>query len=243
MWVPSRGAAPQPCVPALSLGSLPHLPSSPRGRAERAPALLSSPLLTLCAFLSPVAAADYVFLKGNPGPAPRRLAGGVALDSAVSPRAHPVCGLVFMGPAHPQAFPFSQPLAPGFSVKSQGPTCANLPCPKLPLALRHLTRPAPRVTLPQHTHLTPAPSALSGTCAKPALVLLPCPKDPSLSPETVTPVPTRPGTPIHGYHPGSQLQAVTGPHTPVPLYSAPACQAQEEINAPQLLLSQICFLF
>ena len=76
------------------------------------------PSSSLCALLSPVAAADNVFLNGNPRPLPHHLAVGVTLDFLVSPRANPVCSHVFVGRADPPAFPFSQSLASCFSDNS-----------------------------------------------------------------------------------------------------------------------------
>lgn len=177
---------------------------------------------------------------GTPDLPPHRLAIGVTLDSSVSPRAEPVCSLVFMGPTDPQVFWFPQPLALGFSANSQGPTCPNKPCPKLPLALRHSNTPCPE----GHPTLgTPIPHPLRNPChapvPNPVVMLLPHPKGPSLSLGKITPVPTHSGTLVHSYHPGSQTPGHNRPgrHRAFVCTLLSACQAQEEIKAPQLLLS------
>lgn len=132
-----------------------YYPSNPWVRAEKGRLLFpGSLLLNLCAFLSPVAAADYVLLNGNTRPLP----------SSPCCRSH--LGLFghSQGRSRLQsclrdssAFPFFQSLTPSFSVNSQGPTCPNMSCPKLPLALRNSNTPLPHgsphsLAHPSHTH-------------------------------------------------------------------------------------------
>ena len=59
-------------------------------------------------------------------------------------------------------------------------------------------------------------------------VLLPFPKGPSLSSGRITPVPVHPGTPVQLTTLAAELQAITGPYAPVPLYSAPSLPGPEE---------------
>lgn len=112
---------------------------------------------------------------------------GVTSDSSVSPRAEPGCSLIFMDPADPQVFWFPQPLALGFSVNGQGPTCPNVPCPELPMALRLSITPCPEdhpipdtaIPYPLHTvSYAPVPN--------PTLMLLPYPRGHSLGSGRVT---------------------------------------------------------
>lgn len=170
---------------------------------------------------------------------PHCLAIGVPLDSSVSPRAEPVCSVAFMGPTGPQVFRFPQPLALGFSVNSQGPTCPDVPCPELPLALRHSNTPCSKG---YPTPSTPIPHPLHNPShvhvPNPTVMLLPHPKGPSLSSGRLPPVPTHSGTPVHSYYPG-RTPGHNRPRRPCAFVSTllSACQAQEEIKAPQLLLS------
>lgn len=126
---------------------------------------------------------------GAPGLPPHHLAVGVTSDSSVSPRADSVCSHIFVGPADPQAFLSSQPLASGFSVNSQGPTCFNTPCPSSHPHPAHPSRLLHNPSRLLHNpSLAPVPS--------PTFVWLPHPKGPSLSSGRITPVPPHPGTPI-----------------------------------------------
>ena len=100
---------------------------------------------------------------------------------------------------------------------SLGPTCFNRQCPQ-----GHPT-PAHPISHPLHP--------LSCTCA---LISTCIASTPSLSSGRITSVPSHP---FH-YHLGGEIQAITGPRASMPLsvFCSPACQAQEEIYVPQLLL-------
>ena len=161
---------------------------------------------------------------GVPDLPPHHLAVGVALDSSVSPRADPVCSHIFMAPADPQAFLFSQPLAPGFSVNSQGPTCFNTPCPSTPIS-----------------HLLHNPSLAS--VPSPTFVLLAHPKGPSQFWEDDS----SPYTLWHTHSVTTQAaerQAIIG-HMPqcLCLYSAPSLPGPGGNKCTLVALSEICLLF
>lgn len=151
------------------------------------------------------------------------------MDSSVSSRADSVCSHIFVGPADP--FLSSQPLAPGFSVNSQGPTCFNTPCPS-----SH-PHPAHPSCLLHNPSLAPVPS--------PTCVWLPHPKGPSPSSGRITPVPSHPGTPIQlpPRHLNSRPKQGHMPQC-LCLYSAPRLPGPGGNKCTLVAaLSEICLLF
>ena len=153
------------------------------------------------------------------------------MDSSISPRADSVHSHIFLGPADPQAFLSSQPLAPGFSVNSQGPTGCNTPCPS------SYPHPAHPSRLLHNPSLAPVPS--------PTFVWLPHPKGSSLSSGRITPVLPHPGTPIElpPRHLNSRPKQGYMPQC-LCLYSAPSLPGPEGNKCTLVAaLSEICLLF
>lgn len=115
-----------------------------------------------------------------------------------------------------------------------------MPCPKLPLALRHSNTPYPMgPPLSAHTLLTLSMTFFKHLCQA---VLLPFPKGPSLSSRRITPVPVHPGTPVQLITQAAELQVIAGPHAPVPLYSAPSLPGPVG-NKFTLIAAEMCLLF